>query len=319
MNLKGVYLGVATSLAGCSGAIDSGIDAFLSPNSFLLDEITAPEFIENGNLQQKYLAAAVLTMQGDVGQYLLEEARQNNVRIGYASDLDHAHGTFFRRQNKIFINVPEDLTEENLFQHAFAARFVLYHELDHAARNRDDFFPEDIALEDKIDGIATVNEAIANLTALIGLSQDAEIFPGLTLIDQVSFSFDTIPISMANAMYELDTRPLPFHEDPEAQLEVFKSFFNTSYAALNVLRYSASVVPDNAASTYPESFSVSDVLNSIATGRDVEFEDMSNVLELYGVSQQLPQAELRAFFEAGGMTSEAERIPVVDYRFVQSP
>lgn len=220
-------------------------------DGYSLADLSTDEALESSDIGKRWLATILATMQGETGEYLKTGVAEYNIRIDYAENLNHMIGVFKPDENSVTLELPLGLTEKNFDELVLTGRQVMYHELDHAVRNHEVGRPSSLSLEDNIDGVNTSNEAMANLTAFIGMSEDAQLGSVPNMFTQLGMPEDgravyysVVPAKAADVIVAGLEEGEHFHERSDLQKEVLAAYFDTSGSEWHTLYYSSFAVSD---------------------------------------------------------------------------
>ena len=300
-------------LAGCQGD-DSSFEV-----AELLKEPASSESVDVG---ERWLRSILSTMQGKTGQYLISAAQEHAITIAYADDLQHRIGEFDPSRNAITLELPlgiETATPEQFEQMVLTGRRVMYEELDHGVRDHERERITGLSAEYSVDGFHTSNEAIARITAYIGMSEDAQIGSAPDFSIQLGMPdnghaiyFGTTDVEMADVIISGLESDSYFHESPELINDAFAAFYGTSTSEWYALYYASSIIPDSFIEKYDQNVSLAQLLNDYSEGNPLKFDDFARFANLITESDQILLGSMRAQFESGEFTAEAERLTLND-------
>ncbi len=287
-------------------------------NHFTVEELTKPEMLQAEDIRVRWIATILNTMQGETGTNLKTASNEHGIEIGFADNLDHALGVYDPNQERVTLEIPYGLSEETFNELILTGRKVMYHELDHAVRDQSGHNITELSFEYQIDGSATTHEAIADMTAFIGMSEDAKIGAAPPLIEQFgvpesghAIYYAPIPAPMADVILSGLGEGEYLHEMPDLIDDTFAAFFNSGRSEEYTLRY-GSVIPESFLGNYRSSTSLSTVFTDYKGGRAMSFDNLDHMTEgLFPESDNLAPG-LENSFAAGEFTSEAERLNVYD-------
>lgn len=311
MNWLGKTFGAACIVIGLSGC-DSTDDT-----NFSVEELTASTALASDDIKKRWLATILHSMQGKTGSYLKAAALKHGIEIGYADNLNHAVGSYSSSTNDVTLEIPAGLTETTFDELVLTGRAVMYHELDHAVREHESRHINGLSFEDDIDGDSTAHEAIAEITAFIGMSEDAAIGSAPPLSVQFGLTDNGFPAyysvvfpHMADAVFANLEEGENFHEQPDVVQKAFKAFYDGTYAPNYTLRYGRHI-PEDFLRQYSGNTDLSTVFSDYRTGRDISFSELSNRTTFIGSGVSLLEG-LESEFASGAFTSEAEGLTVND-------
>ena len=262
-------------LAGCND----------DDTKFNISEITSPESIKSENIGERWLAEILVSMQGETGTYLKNSAASHGIEVAYADNLEHRIGEFSSQANTITLELPlgiETATEEQFQEMILTGRRVMYEELDHGVRHYERNRISGLSAQEEVDGFHTSNEAIARITAYLGMSEDAQIGSSLPLQAQFgvpesgqAIYYSTIDAKMADTIITGLADGEYFHERPDLIDDVFSSFYGTSTSEWYTLYYS-SLIPDSFIEKYKSNVSLAQLLDDYKQGNNLEFNDFES-------------------------------------------
>lgn len=299
---------IAITLLGCDSPED---------NNFSVEELTASMAITSDNIKKRWLATILHSMQGETGVYLKDAAARHGIEIGYADNLNHAYGQYDSNTNGVTLEIPAGLTEETFDELVLTGRKIMYHELDHAVREHESTHVRGLSFEDSIDGDSTAHEAIADITAFIGMSEDAVVGSAPSLEVQFGVTdnglpayYSVIPPRMADTIFRHLEEDENFHQQPDVIDKTFTAFYDSPRSEGYTLRYGRHI-PDSFLQKYSGGEDLSTVFSDYRSGRDISFSELSARTTLIGSNVPLLEG-LETEFSNKTFTSEAERLTVND-------
>ena len=261
-------------------------------------------------------------MQGNTGQYLITAADRHGITIAYADNLDHRIGEYNPAGNTITLELPlgiETATEDDFQEMVLTGRRIMYEELDHGVRYHEKAGAPDISAQDNVDGYHTSNEAIARITAYVGMSEDAQIGSAPPVSIQLGMPesghaiyYSTTDTEMADILISGLKPGEYFHEHPELIEEAYAAFYGTSSSEWYTLYYASYYITDNFIGNYSRNVSLAQVLDDYRDGNSLSFDEFSrHTTDITDTDLALLKG-LKDRFENGEFTAEAERLDLND-------
>lgn len=296
-------------LAGCN-----------DEDTFDVTELTAPANQETTDIGERWLREILSSMQGETGQYLISKAQEYDITISYADDLQHRIGEYSPSNNAITLELPlgiENATPAQFAEMVLTGRRVMYEELDHGVRHHERNRTRGLSAQEYADGLQTSNEAIARITAYVGMSEDAQIGSAPAFETQLGMPenghaiyYSTTDAEMADRIIAGLAEGQHFHETPELMVEAFAAFYGTSTSEFYTLYYASAVLPDNF--DYTRNVSLAQVLDDHREGLDLRFSDFNRFANLINSPNTTLLDTLQGQFENGDFTNEAEQLTLND-------
>ncbi|MFK7840441.1 MAG: hypothetical protein AB8B83_08960 [Bdellovibrionales bacterium] len=300
-------------LFGCAETTASSMEYLMSPDALSSEDIN-----------ERYLASILSTMQGETAQALKLYASEHEIRITTSPDLPFRIGEYNPTTRTVTLEIPVGL-EENFDELVIAGRRVMYEELDHAMRmdSRIEAFLTDNGMsgEDLIDGQLTSLEAMARVAAYRGMSEDAQIGSAPSLQQQfgVPETGEAIYYSVFNPgladTFFSGIESLPEGEQPHENMglmeDIFSGFYGTATSEWYTLEYASQLLSEDFLADYDQRKPLADVLNDFISGRNYEQGDLDAMTTLIGQDNPLGTI-LADELEDGSLTGEAENLTVRD-------
>jgi len=296
-------------LAGCN-----------DEDTFNVNELISEPAQETTDVGERWLREILSSMQGDTGQYLIERAQHYDITVSYADDLQHRIGEFSPSGNAITLELPlgiETATGEQFQEMVLTGRRVMYEELDHGVRHHERNMISGLSAQEHTDGLHTSNEAIARITAYVGMSEDAQIGSAPAFETQLGMPengyaiyYSTTDAEMADRIIAGLAEGQQFHETPELMAEAFAAFYGTSTSEFYTLYYASAILPDSF--EYTRNVSLAQVLDDYREGNDLQFEDFVRFANQINSPNTNLLESLHSQFDNGDFTNEAEQLTLND-------
>lgn len=297
-----------------------GLAACDDENTFDVSDLIAQPEQEITDIGERWLKEILSTMQGETGQYLISQSQKHDITIAYADNLQHALGQYSPSKNAVTLELPlgiETATPEQFQEMVLTGRRVMYEELDHGVRHHERDQISGLSAQDAVDGRMTSNEAIARISAYVGMSEDAQIGSAPNLKTQLGMPesghaiyYATTDAAMADEIVAGLAEGKHFHESPELIAKTFHAFFDTSSSASYTLRYASHILPDNF--EYSKNVSLAQVLDEYKGGDNLQFDSLVDFANLINVPDDTLLQGMQTQFENGDFTNEAEQLTLND-------
>jgi hypothetical protein len=313
-------IAIAAALAGCNDD-NEGFTVTELTNTINNAEEENTTQIPHTDIGQKWLGDILSTMQGSTGAYLIAAAKEHNVRIDYADNLNHRIGEFNPETNTIRLELPlgiETASPAEYQEMIYTGRGVMYEELDHAIRHHERGLIPNLSAQGEVDGFDTGSEGIARITAYFAMSEDAQIGMVPSLPTQLGMPengyaiyYATTDIEMADTIIAGLKEGEYFHEKPDLIEDVFTAFYGTSTSQWYTLYY-ASRVPDRFIEKHEKNISLAQLLDDFRKGNDFTLPDFKHLTNPLTGEKSLILDGLFDDFNEGVFTAEAEKLTLND-------
>ncbi|NCC22619.1 MAG: hypothetical protein EOM26_09195 [Alphaproteobacteria bacterium] len=300
----------------------AGLSGCGQDNSFDIGELTANPSQDTPPVGEVWLREILTSMKGETGRYLVAAAEQHGVSIAYADDLNHRIGEFSPGRNTVTLELPlgiESATPDQFARMVLTGRRVMYEELDHAVRHHERQGPESLSAQDEVDGLLTAHEAVARISAYVGMSEDAETGSAPDLKTQLGMPesgyavyYSTTDAGMADVIVSGLEDGAHFHENPELIDKTFAAFYGTSISEWYTLYYASATIPDNFLDRYRTNVTLDRILDDYRQGKPLEAGDFFRHANRIAPPGNILSARLTTDFQNGRFTAEAEKLTLND-------